>query len=241
MRPRKNAIAPEDRKTIGYVRVSTQEQANEGVSLDAQEARIGAYCLAMDWDVSEVIRDAGKSAKSLKRPGMAKVLAGIRDGSIERVIVLKLDRLTRNRRDLDEIIDDCAKHNVALVSITQVLDTSTPTGRAMIAIQGVFSQLQREQIGENTAEMLAHKRQRRTAYGPTPFGFVRVGKALIPEPTERAALDEAVRMDRSGASYREIAARLTELGVKPHRGKAWYASSVSAILRSKMAQEVAAA
>ena len=198
MRPRKNAIAPEDRRTIGYVRVSTQEQADEGVSLAAQEARIGAYCVARGWDAPEVICDAGKSAKSLKRPGMAKVLGGIRDGSIERVVVLKFDRLTRSTRDLPDIIDDCAKHDVALVSITEVLDTSTAMGRAMIAFQGVISQLQREQIGENTAEALAHMRQRRTAYGRTPFGFVRVDKALIPEPTERAALDEAVRMDRAG-------------------------------------------
>ncbi len=95
MRNRKTAIAAEDRKTIAYVRVSTEDQARDGVSLDAQEARIGAYCVAMGFGVSEIIRDAGESAKSLQRPGMAKILAGVRDGSIGHVVVLKLDRLTQ--------------------------------------------------------------------------------------------------------------------------------------------------
>ena len=109
----------------------------------------------------------------------------------------------------------------------------------MLNVIGSVAQWEREAIAERTATALAHKRQRRTAYGPTPFGFVRVGDALIPEPQEQAALDEAARMDRAGASFREIAARLTEIGVMPHRGKAWHASSVRAMLRSKMAAEAA--
>ena len=68
MRARKNAVAPENRKTVAYPRVSSRDQATEGVCLDAQEARIVAYCAAMGWHVSEVIRDAGESAKSLQRP-----------------------------------------------------------------------------------------------------------------------------------------------------------------------------
>ena len=240
MRARKNAVAPENRKTVGYTRVSSRDQATEGVSLDAQEARIVAYCAAMGWHVSEVIRDAGESAKSLQRPGMAAVLDAVNRGLVERIVVAKLDRLTRSVRDLDELINLCAKHAVALVSIGETLDTSTATGRMMVNLLGMISQWEREAIGERTATALAHKRQRRTAYGTTPFGYVRVGDALIPEPTEKAALDEAIRMDHDGASFREIGAMLTERGIMPHRGKAWHASSVSAVLRSKMATEAAA-
>jgi DNA invertase Pin-like site-specific DNA recombinase len=239
MRSRKNAIATENRKTVAYVRVSTQDQATEGVSLDAQEARIAAYCVAMGFDVSEVVRDAGESAKSLQRPGMAKILEGLRSGSVDRVVVLKLDRLTRSTRDLDDLLELFANADAALVSVSENLDTKSACGRMVIGIIGVVAKWEREAIVERTAAALAHKRQRRTAYGPTPFGFVRVGDALIPEPKERAALDEAARMDRAGASFREIAARLTEIGVMPHRGKAWHASSVRAMLRSKMAAEAA--
>jgi DNA invertase Pin-like site-specific DNA recombinase len=241
MKARKNATAPENRKTIAYLRVSTSDQATEGVSLDAQEARIGAYAAAMGWPVSEVIRDAGESAKSLQRPGMAKILADVRAGSIERVVVLKLDRLTRSTRDLADLLELFAKADAALVSVSENLDTASACGRLVVNMLGVVAQWEREAIGERTMEALAHKRQRRTAYGATPFGFVRVGDALVPEPREQAALDEAMRLDRDGASFREIAARLTEIGVMPHRSKTWHPASVRAVLRSKMTTEATSA
>jgi DNA invertase Pin-like site-specific DNA recombinase len=184
MRTRKTAAKAEDRKTVGYVRVSTDQSA-EGVSLAAQEARIAAYCAAMGWAVSETIRDAGESAKSLKRPGIATTLDAIRRGVVGRIVVAKLDRLTRSVRDLADLIDLCAKHDVALVSVGETLDTSTAAGRMVVNMLGVVAAWEREAIGERTATALAHKRRHRTAYGPTPFGFVRVGDALVPEPQEQ--------------------------------------------------------
>jgi DNA invertase Pin-like site-specific DNA recombinase len=240
MRSRKAAAKAADRKTVAYVRVSSETQAAEGVSLSAQEARIASYCAAMGWAVSETVRDAGESAKSLKRPGIAKTLDAVRRGVVGRIVVAKLDRLTRSVRDLADLIDLCAKHDVALVSVGETLDTSTAAGRMVVNMLGVVAAWEREAIGERTATALAHKRQQRMAYGPTPFGFVRVGDALAPEPKEQDALAEAARMDRAGASFREIAGRLTELGVRPHRGQRWYASSVSAMLRSRMATEAVA-
>lgn len=240
MRSRKNVVAAHDRKTVAYVRVSTQDQAAEGVSLDAQEARVAAYCVAMGFEVSGVIRDAGESAKSLQRPGMARILEGVRGGSIGRVVVLKLDRLTRSTRDLAALLELFAKADAALVSVSENLDTASACGRLVLNVIGSVAQWEREAIAERTATALAHKRQHGQAYGVTPFGYSRVGDALVPEPREQAALEEAARMDRDGASFREIASRLTEIGVAPHRGKAWHASSVRAVLRSKMAQEAAA-
>lgn len=237
MRARKSVPVTENRKTIAYVRVSTQDQATEGVSLDAQEARIASYCVAMGFDVSEVIRDAGESAKSLQRPGIARILADVRAGSIERVVVLKLDRLTRSTRDLADVLDLFAKADAALLSVAENLDTASACGRLVVNMLGVVAQWEREAIAERTATALCHKRQQRTAYGTTPFGYVRVGDALVSEPREHEALQEAMRMDRAGASFREIGARLTAIGVAPHRGKAWHGSSVRAMLRSRIALE----
>lgn len=241
MRPRKNAVALQDRKTIAYVRVSTQQQADEGTSLGAQEARIAAYGAAMGFDVSEVVRDAGESAKSLQRPGIARILRGVTEGSIGRVVVLKLDRLTRSTGDLDKLLKLFAAANASIISLSESLDTNSPCGRMVVNMLGVVAQWQREEIADRTSKGLADKRRARTAYSPTPFGYSRVGDALIPEPREQAALDEAARMDRAGSSFREIAARLTEIGVMPHRGSKWHASSVRAVLRSKMATETPAA
>lgn len=86
MRTRHAAKNEIQRRTVGYCRVSTEDQAREGVSLAAQSARIGPYAVAMRWAVADIIEDAGASAKSLKRPGIARLLESIRRGEIERVI-----------------------------------------------------------------------------------------------------------------------------------------------------------
>jgi DNA invertase Pin-like site-specific DNA recombinase len=234
MKHRRTSKPDVERRTLGYVRVSTEDQARDGVSLDAQEARIGAYAVALGWNVSEVIRDPGCSAKDLRRPGIGKILDAIKRGEVERVIITRLDRITRSVRDLADLIDLCAKHDTALVSISESLDTGSASGRMAVGLLGLLAQWQRETIGENTGFALAHKRAQRTAYGRTPFGYRREGDALIPEPSEQAARAEAVRMDRAGSSFREIGRFLTSSGA---RAKTWHASSVRAMLRSRMTCE----
>ncbi len=239
-RTAKNGRTTGQRMTVGYVRVSTDEQAENGVSLGAQEARIAAYALAIGFEVSELIRDAGASAKSLQRPGIATLLERVRRDEIERIVVAKLDRLTRSVRDLADLIDLCAKHDVALVSVGETLDTGSAAGRMVVSMLGVVAQWEREAIAERTATALGHKRHQRTAYGPTPFGYLRKGDRLLPETNEQQALREAVRLDESGASFRAIAAHLTKIGAKPHRATTWHASSVRAMLRSRIATEAVA-
>lgn len=234
---RRKTAPKQDRVTVCYVRVSVEDADGKGVSLDAQEARIAAYAVALGLEVSEVIRDAGASAKTLDRPGMARVLQGVREGRIGRVIALKLDRLTRSTRDLASLLDLFAKHDAALVSVSEHLDTQTAAGRMVVSMLGVVAQWEREAIGERTSFALAHKRQARTVYGSTPFGYERVDGSLLPVAVEQDALAEAVRMDRDGSSFREIGAMLTARGVTPKRGRAWYASSVRAMLRSKIVLE----
>lgn len=239
MKPRHKQAAKADRATAVYVRGSSDEQALTGVSLDAQETRIRSYCAAMGWPVSEVIRDAGESAKSLKRPGIGKILAAVRRGEVERVVILKLDRATRSTRDLADLLDLFAKYDTALVSVSESLDTSSASGRLVVNMLGVVAQWEREAIAERTSAALTYKRQSRQVYGTTPFGYSRDGETLVPCDSEQAALAEAVRMDRAGASFREIGRMLTARGCTPKRGKSWYASSVRAVLRSRMAAEAA--
>jgi site-specific DNA recombinase len=133
-----------------------------------------------------------------------------------------------------------AKHDAALVSVSEHLDTQTASGRMVVSMLGVVAQWEREAIGERTAFALAHKRRTGKAYGPTPFGYRREGDAIEPIAAEQHALAEALRMDGDGASFREIGRMLTARGVSPKRGVAWHASSVRAVLRSKIATETAA-
>src|SRR5688500_18633397 len=97
-------------QVIGYARVSTAEQASEGVSLEMQARKIDSYCDVKDWQLSEVITDPGQSAKSLARPGMQQLLARVETGEVSAVIVYKLDRLTRSVADLDRLVKLFAQH-----------------------------------------------------------------------------------------------------------------------------------
>jgi site-specific DNA recombinase len=234
MRGRKKHTA-QQRRTIAYVRVSTEDQAREGVSLDAQRARIEAYAALQGVVVDEVIVDAGESAKTLQRPGFERVLGMVQSGEVSMLIVTKLDRATRSVRDLANLVDLFAKHHVSFVSLSESLDTATAAGRMMLHLLGVFAEFERAMIGERTSAALAHKRSQRQAYSPTPYGFRRDGDHLVPDDDQQFALVLMRDLQASGASLRGIAESLTDRGIMPARGSRWYASSVRAVLTSRMA------
>ena len=238
MKRRRIAAPAARRRIVGYCRVSTDEQAASGVSLAAQDARIRAYAVAQARELDEIIVDAAHSAKSLQRPGIARILADVRSRQIEAVIVLKLDRLTRSTRDLADLLDLAAKYDVALISLSESLDTSTAAGRMVVSMLGVVAQWEREAISERTSLALSHKRLQGKVYGSTPFGYRREGHYLVRNPEEQRALVEMIRLDTEGASYREIARMLERRGISPRKGgDKWYASSVRSVLRSKSSRD----
>jgi site-specific DNA recombinase len=238
MKPTRRGTPAIPRRTIGYVRVSTEDQAAHGVSIEAQEARIRAFALATDRTLDEVIVDHGISAKTLVRPGIARVLAGVKGRTIGTVIVLKLDRLTRSIRDLGELLDVFTKADAALVSVGESLDTQSAAGRMVINMLGVVAQWEREATAERTVFALAHKRSQRKAYGHTPFGWRRIDDDLRPDDAEQGALGHIVGMRAAGASYAKIGAWLTLQGHKPAQGaRVWHSASVRKLLLSKMATE----
>jgi site-specific DNA recombinase len=223
-----------NRKCLGYIRVSTEEQARAGVSLEAQEARIRAFALATGRDLADLVVDDGQSAKSLYRPGLKQILDRVSGGEVDSVIVLKLDRLTRSVRDLGQLLDLFTRHDTALVSVSESLDTQSAAGRLMVNVLGSVAQWEREAISERTAFALAHKRQNRRAYSRTPFGYERKGDALVRHPQQQRVLALMKQMAARGASLRQIACELTHKRISPPRGRAWHASGVRSILKSKI-------
>jgi site-specific DNA recombinase len=119
-------------KVIGYVRVSTEDQAKEGVSLEAQQARIKAYCTAKGWELVGIEADRGLSAKDCNRPGLQAALEAVKHKQVEALVVYKLDWLTRSIADLLELMNLLNKKDVALVSMEESLDATTATGRLMM-------------------------------------------------------------------------------------------------------------
>ena len=225
----------EPRVAVGYCRVSSEDQAREGVSLAAQEARLRAYALATGREMAEVVVDEAESAKTLTRPGLQGILAGIRTGRIGQVVVLKLDRLTRSVRDLADLVELFGRTRTALVSVEESLDGTTASGRLMMNLLASVSQWEREAIGERTSFALRHLRRTGRVYGPVPFGYQREGDRLVPESGEQKALALAREMRAAGATLHAIANRLARSGVRPPRGRFWYPSSVAAVLTSRIA------
>jgi len=238
MRGRKKANSA-TKITVGYCRVSTEDQARDGASLGAQRERIEAYCKATDRELSSILVDDGFSAKDLRRPSISALLDRVDCGEVSAIVVLKLDRLTRSVRDLADLLERFDKRGVALVSITETLDTSTATGRMVINLIAAVGQWEREAIGERTAFALAHLRRQGRAYGPVPFGYKRTGNLLAKHAEQQAALAVMRNMIADDCSFNQIADKLNDMHVATNRGKRWYASSVRAVLLSKMTTETA--
>lgn len=205
-------------RVIGYIRVSTEEQADSRAGLEAQRAAILAEAERRGWKLVEVIEDAGFSGKNLKRPGIQAALDALQSRRADTLVVAKLDRLSRSLLDFAGLMDKATRERWALVALDLGVDTTSPAGEAMANVLATFAQFERRLIGQRTREALAAKRARGE----------RVGRAS----TLPADVVLRVREAKSqGNSLRAIAAMLNADGVPTGQGgKAWYASSVKAVL-----------
>jgi DNA invertase Pin-like site-specific DNA recombinase len=210
---------------VGYLRVSTAEQADSGLGLDAQRAAIEAECARKGWLVVEMVEDAGFSAKSLDRPGIARALGLLASGAAGALVVAKLDRATRSVMDAADLLARGQREGWALVALDLGLDPTTPTGELVATIMAGVAQWERRAIGARTAEALAAKR----ASG------VRLGRpAALQEETRLRIVAE----HRSGAGWSEIARRLNEEGISTaHGGSKWHPSTVRAVVLRSGAQD----
>ena len=175
-----------------------------------------------DAELIDIIVDGGESAKSLNRPGMARLLALVGAGEVQAVIIAKLDRLTRSVKDLCTLLERFERRGVALVSVAGSLDTGSAAGRLVLNIMTAVSQCEREAIGERTRDAMRHKRTNGERVGNIQFGY-RLGadgKHLDLNPAEQEVLDEIRRMRQSGKSLRGIAGALNHPGHRARRGRA---------------------
>ena len=215
---------------IGYVRVSSEEQATSGLSIDSQRERIRAYCHARGWELADIVTDAGWSASTLERPGMDTVRTLMRQQLVDAVVSVKLDRLTRSVRDLHALLQLSQETHVGLVSVTENLDTTSAAGRLMVNVLGAMAEWERETIAERTVAALAVKRQR----GERVSRFPSIGQEEGERGAdERAALDmvrQQLERNRT-ASLRGIARVLDDNGYRNRAGRKYHASAVQRMVR----------
>jgi len=170
------------KKVAIYIRVSTQEQAMEGYSIKGQRDKLVSYCKLRGWEIFDIYIDGGYSGTNMDRPGLKKLLDNL--DCIDVVLVYKLDRLSRNQRDILFLVEEkFLKNGIDFVSIQENFDTSTPFGRAILGILAVFAQFERETIIERTK--LGKERRAREGYwngGTAPLGYDFIeGKLIINE------------------------------------------------------------
>lgn len=218
-----------------YLRVSTEEQVS-GYGLAVQAERCRAQAVAKGWEAIEpVYADEGISGTkdASERPALAALLADMRAGRFDAVIVLALDRLGRKTRIVLSLVDELAACNVALVSCKESLDTSTPQGAFVLTMFAALAQLERDTIVERTtAGRNARGKVDGEKGGRVPFGYVRAPDGPQIEETRAALVRVIFQRRAAGATLRSIAAGLPS--PSPYGGR-WFASSVREILKNEPA------
>lgn len=229
----------EKHKAIIYTRVSTDEQASEGVSLDAQLERSRAYCVSQDYEIVEEISDPGQSAKTLDRPGLQKCFDFLDQKRATILVFYKLDRLTRSTKDLGVILDRMGESDFEIASVVDSLDTGTATGRLQLNIMASISQWERETIVERTKEAHAYKKRHGEKNGGNrPYGYQikenNGKKILVPDEQEQRMIEKIKDWKESGMSLTAICKELRRRKAKNQSGKcSWHPQTVKRLVSEK--------
>lgn len=223
-------------KAVGYVRVSTQEQAREGVSLEAQKDKIKKYADLHNLELVEVVIDEGRSGKDLNREGIQKIISVCREGKVDHLVVYKMDRLTRRTLDLLTLFEEVFKANkIQFHSISEKVDTSTAQGKFFLTITGAMAQMERDLISERTREALQYKISKGELVGSPPLGFEAVEKELKKNDNELKVVRKVFKLrngyrGKNRLSLRGIARRLNEAGLRTKKDKQFSHKTVSYVL-----------
>ncbi len=213
-----------------YCRVSSESQATNGVSLQAQQERLEAFCVAKTWDVHRVYVDDGYSAATLDRPAIQELLRDVKARRVGVIVVYRLDRLTRRLSDLESVLKVLEKYEATLASLSESLDASSASGRLMLNLLMSVAAWEREIIGERTAAALQYKKMHLSAYGTVPFGFLREGDTLKPCEKELRTVKRIYQLRERGKTLREICDALQASGTRTKTGKRFQPETVRLIL-----------
>ena len=220
-------------RAIGYVRVSTEGQAADGVSLDAQRAKMEAWALANDAELAHVFADKGFSGGRVDtRDGLQAALQEACNTGAA-LVVYSLSRLSRSTRDTLAIAERLDRAGADLVSMAEKIDTTSAAGKMVFRLLAVLNEFERDQISERTRAAMMHLKSNGKRAGTIPFGYslARDGTTLEEVPQERRAIRLMLRLRGRGLPLRKIAERLAGRGIVTKSGKsAWSPQAIKLIL-----------
>jgi len=215
-----------------YTRVSTEDQAKEGFSLDAQLEKLRSYCKARDWEIGGEYVDDGYSGRNVKRPAYTKMMDEMDEW--DTLLVIKMDRIHRNSKNFMLMMENLKKENKEFVSMTESLDTSTAMGRFVMDIIQRIAQLESEQIGERV--YVGMEQKARTNGGVLgfniPYGYNYSDGKLQIIKEEAETIKEIYSLYKDGKSMGEIAKMLNNAKIPTKKGGFWAKKTISTILKN---------
>lgn len=217
-----------------YVRVSTEDQATEGFSLDAQTKRLKAYCSVRGWEIADIYRDEGYSGRKTDRPEYQRMMRESDGWDV--LLVLKMDRIHRNSVNFTFMMDDLRKKGKEFNSVQEKFDTTTAMGRFVMDIMQRIAQLESEQIGERVKIGMTRKAQCGTGNMGSghPFGYVYSKGSLLIIENEAEVVREIYSMYKKGQSMASIADDLNNRMVPAKRSGKWNKQSICKILHNPL-------
>jgi DNA invertase Pin-like site-specific DNA recombinase len=216
--------------TIGlYVRVSSQEQAQEGYSIPAQKERLMAYCAAQGWTDFKFYIDEGVSAKDMNRPELQRLLEDVKKEKISMILVYRLDRFTRRVKDLYGMLETLEKYKCAFKSATEMYDTSNAMGRMFIGLVALLAQWETENLSERVKMALEEKVSGGERVGNIPYGFnLSENGNLIKNENESKVVEDMIEKFKGGMSANAISEYLN----KVNNDRVWHPQGVLRVLRN---------
>ena len=218
-----------------YVRVSTDDQRDNGYSIDSQLRMIKEYCEKNEYDIVDVYNDAGHSGKDLMRPEMQRLLKDIKSKKIDKLVAIKVDRLTRNNYDGFWLLNYCEEHDVKIELILEPYDVSTANGEMIFGMNLVFGQRERKEIGARTKRAMEEMVLERIHPSKAPYGYIRNKETghLEVEPIEAEVVKEIFELCKQGNSTRGIATIMKDNNAYLKQGK-WKSDRVYKILTNSI-------
>ena len=230
-------MAEKENAKVGiYARVSTEEQVKEGFSIRGQIEKLSDYAKIRDWEIYNIYSDDGISGKNItERPAINNMIKDIISGKVDTVLVFKVDRLTRNTRDLIELVDIFNKNNCDFISLMESIDTKTASGRMFLKIIGIFAEFERE----NIIERVKFGINRKVSEGYSlcsahpSYGYDRPnGEKILQINEEETKIVQWIfdKYLNENASFTKIAKELNLQGLKTQRGAFWGSKTIQHIL-----------
>ena len=223
------------RRCVLYLRVSTDEQAIDGYSIQIQKEKLIAYCKALGWVIVRIFVDAGWSGSNLKRPAMEELMQYVEEGNCDVVLVHKLDRLSRSQKDTMYLIEDLfIPNDVAFVSMQEAFDTSSPFGIAMVGILSVFAQLERQNIKDRTFGGRVERAKEGLWHGggPHPIGYDYINGELVVNESEAEQVRMVFELFAAGHSFSFIKDKMS--GYQTKHGDWRHTETITSVLENEL-------